>query len=298
MPTALAALPSNHIGTSWDARYGIVGMVAFDNPQWLLDGMNTEGLSAHLLYMPGACTYQPYRGDGSDVSEVDLIAYLLGTCASVADVVTAMAKISVWGVDPGMGFVPPVHCLLHDARSSIAIEFHPDGHTVVDNPFGVATNSPYLDWHLTNVANYVGLASTNPQTLTINGHAVSAAGQGQGMRGMPGDWTPPSRFIRALAQVVASDQPKDGHESELLALHILNTFDIIPGLIREAGPDGMLVDEVTVWSTIVNLSDLRYAYRTNDDPTTYAVDLRMTDFTAPARVQPLSWAGDFAPVAI
>ena len=53
-------------------------------PELLLDGMNDAGLSAHLLYMPGGyCTYQPFKGDGSDLSEADLIAYLLGTCSTI-----------------------------------------------------------------------------------------------------------------------------------------------------------------------------------------------------------------------
>jgi len=167
LPTALAALPIGFAGSgqappgagagaSWTAAHGVVGMCAFSRPEWLLDGLNTAGLSAHLLYMPGGyCTYQPSAGDGSDLSEVDLIAYLLGTCATVVEVRTALAGINIWGMDPGMGFVPPIHCLVHDEVSSIAVEFHPAGIRVVDNPTGVGTNAPYLDWHLTNIDNYV-----------------------------------------------------------------------------------------------------------------------------------------------
>jgi choloylglycine hydrolase len=86
-------------------------MCAFSRPEWLLDGLNAAGLSAHLLSMPGGdCTYRPYGGDGSDLSEVDLIGYLLGTCATVVEVRTALAGISIWGMDPGLGFALEAPC--------------------------------------------------------------------------------------------------------------------------------------------------------------------------------------------
>jgi choloylglycine hydrolase len=310
MPTALAALPAGFAGTgqapdgsraarTWEAAFGVVGMCAFSRPEWLLDGLNTAGLSAHLLYMPGGyCTYQPYAGDGSDISEVDLIAFLLGTCATMSEVKDAVAGINIWGVDPGMGFVPPIHCLVHDEASSIALEFHADGVAIVDNPTGVGTNAPYLDWHLININNYVGLSATNPAAVSIDGSPFAALGQGQGLKGLPGDYAGPSRFIRAVAMVELSDQPEDGPDAEQAALHILNSFDIPRGVIQEALPDGSFVDEVTVWDTVVNLTQQRYAYRTVSDPTVYVVDLATTDFAAPARTLELSWTGGVTPITV
>jgi choloylglycine hydrolase len=310
LPTSLAVLPISFAGTSlvptgavagrvWTAIYGVVGICGFDNPAWLLDGVNTQGLSAHLLYMPGGyCTYQAPKADSTDVSEVDLIALLLGTCSSVAEVKTAMQGINVIGVDPGMGFVPPLHCLVHDSSASIAIEFHPAGVSIMDNPTGVATNSPYLDWHLTNVQNYVGLSSVNPADITLDSKKYAAMGQGQGLKGLPGDYTPPARFVRALAMVELAGQAKDSTEAEQLALHILNAFDIPPGLIQEEGAGGVLTDEVTVWDTIANLTKGRFAYRTVTDPNIYVVDLASTDFTKPARTSALSWSGEFSQVTI
>ena len=199
LPTSLAALPSNHEGVavvpagakpgkSWTASHGIVGICAFGKPELLVDGMNTAGLSAHFLYMPGGyCVYQEPKGDGSDLSEMDLITYILGTCSSIADVKKAMGSINVIGIDPGMGFVPPIHCLVHDKERSVAIELHADGLRVVDNPTGIGTNAPYLDWHLENLKNYAGMASTNPGSEQIGGVEMTPFGQGAGIMGIPGD---------------------------------------------------------------------------------------------------------------
>jgi len=266
-------------GKSWTATYGVVGICAFGNPQWLTDGMNTEGVSAHLLYMPGHCTYQEPKGGGVDLSEIDVIPFLLGTCKNLAEVKTAMESVNVYGLDPGMGFAPPCHILMHDSQGSLAIEFHPDGHVVVDNPAGVGTNSPYLPWHLTNLNNFVGMSPMSPTGISVEGMALAVEGQGAGYRGLPGDWTPPSRLIRAFTMVAASEQAQTSDEAEMATLHILNNFDIPVGIVREPGPGGKPVDEITDYSTISNLTQKRYSYRTHGDPVVRVIDLETTDFS-------------------
>lgn len=309
MPTALAVLPSDYAGAgvvppgattskTWTAKHGIVGMAAFGHAEWLLDGVNTAGLAAHLLYMPAFAHYATPLGDGADVSQVDVIAFLLGTCASLDEVKAALADVRVWGFDPGMGFPPPIHVLLHDATGSLAIEFRPEGMSVVDNPTSVATNSPFLDWHLENLDNYAGLTASTEQRTVYGAATFSSRGQGGGLRGVPGDYTSPSRFVRAFTMLSLADQPADGPAAEQFALHMLNAFDIPSGLIKEAGPGGELVDEVTVWDTIVNLTGRRYAYRTITDPNVYVVELDDVDFSAPARIQELSWTGGFTPITV
>jgi choloylglycine hydrolase len=309
IPTALGVLPMGYAGKGatpagktsaldWVATQGIVGMAAFGNPQWLTDGMNTAGVSMHALYMPnGFCAYATYKGDGTDLCEIDVIAFLLGTCASVDEVRVAAASMNVWGMDPGLGFAPPLHFLVHDATASIAIEFHDEGIRIVENPTGVGANSPYLDWHLTNLNNYVGVQSTARKPIEVLGEKLAPFGQGNGLLGLPGDYTSPSRFVRAAAMVALSTVPVDSLASEIQTLHVLNAFDIPNGIIQEES-GGKLVDEVTVWATISNLSKLRYSYRTNGDPGVYSIELADVDFAKPARTVPMSWNGAFTPVKI
>ncbi len=307
MPTQLAVLPADHAGTgsvdgrapcTWTAAHGVVGMGVFGRPDWLVDGINQRGLSAHLLYMPGGyCTYRTPRGDGSDLSELDLAAFLLGTCGDIADVKAALAGVNIVGTDPGMGFVPPVHCLVHDTTGSVAIELHPDGTRVVDNPVGVATNAPYLDWHLVNLGNYLGLSAENPPDEMVGGLSLSSLGQGEGLRGVPADYTPTSRFVRLCAVLHLLDRAVDATAAERLALHVCNAFDIPQGVIKER-VGASLVPEVTLWDAVLNLSTPRYAYRMVDNPETYVVDLATVDFTGPARLQDLRAQGSFTPLEV
>ena len=282
-------------GISWTPTYGVVGMGAMGEGL-LADGMNTEGLSAHALYMAGFCHYAAPTGTGNDITEMDVIAYLLGTCKDVAEAKAAAAHLNVVGHDPGVGFVPPLHFLLHDATASIAIEFRPEGMSIVDNPTGVGTNPPFLDWHLTNLRNYVGISAVNP-TTTVGDTTLHPLGQGGGLLGLPGDYTPPSRFVRAAAMVLLMDQPADAAAAESACLHVLNAFDIPAGLITEDLKPGQVVPEVTTWVTVCNLTDRRYAYRTIGDPTPYVVDLSTTDFST-ARRTPTPGAARFSPVTI
>jgi choloylglycine hydrolase len=308
MPTQLAVLPSDYAGTgtgadgtgakTWAATHGVVGMGVFDRPDWLVDGVNTAGVSAHILYMPGGyCTYRTPKGDGTDLSQLDLAAYLLGTCASLDDVKAAVGEVTVIGRDPGMGFVPPVHCLVHDTAGSLAIEFHPDGTRVVENPVGVATNAPFLDWHLINLGNYLGISASNPPEEVVGKLSISPLGQGEGLRGLPADYTPVARFVRLFTTLRLIDRAVDAHEAELLALHVCNMFDIPKGLITEnLGND--LVPEITDWNSVCNLSTPRYVFRMMSNPETYVVNLESVDFTKPACLQVLQETGDFTPVSI
>ena len=268
-------------GMAWTPAHGVLGMGAIAEGL-LADGMNTQGLTAHALYMAGFCDYPPPAGGGADLCELDVIAYLLGTCATVDEAREAAAGMNVVGTDPGLGFVPPLHFLLHDATSSAAIEFRPEGMSIVDNPTGVGTNPPFLDWHLTNLRNYVGISSVNPSTR-VEDTTLRPLGQGGGLLGLPGDYTPPSRFVRAAAMVLLMEQPADAAAAESACLHMLNAFDIPAGLITEDF-DHATVPEVTPWVTVCNVSDRRYAYRTAGNPTPFAVDLGSTDFSASRRV--------------
>ena len=62
-------------------------------------------------------------------------------------------------------------------------------------------------------------------------------GQGSGMLGLPGDFTPPSRFVRAVAFSQSGFQPKTEHDGIIEAFHVLNQFDIPKGAARESEKD-------------------------------------------------------------
>lgn len=306
LPWQLGLLASNHQGTSaasakpktWTAKYGVVGMSAFDTPQWLADGMNTAGLSGHTLYMPGHCTYQAPKDDGTDIGALEVLAFVLGTCATTAEARAALATCNVVDYQPKQIPVAlPLHVILHDKDSCIVAEFHPEGMKVLDNPVQVATNAPYLDWHLTNVANYLSFSPNTPEPVQIGGATFAPPGQGQGFRGLPGDGTSPSRFLRVLANVTFATPPADEKHAVMDTIRILHGFDIVPGNVIENLGGGKTIPELTMWSTVCNLTGGAYLYNTVDDPTWYELDLAKLDFSS-SRSAEFTTTGWFTPTTI
>ena len=80
---------------------------------------------------------------------------------------------------------------------SIVIEFIEGEMKIFENPLGIITNAPTFDWHMTNLRNYVNLSAVTIPNKKIEDLDFAALGAGSGMIGLPGDFTPPSRFVRA-----------------------------------------------------------------------------------------------------
>ena len=305
LPWQFAVLAADHAGQTavvpngkaWKAQYGVVGFSAFNNPQWFADGMNSAGLSAHALYMPAHCTYYEPKADGSDIGALDVIAFVLGTCKTTSEAKAALGTINVVNKVPAQVPIPlPLHFIIHDKDSCVVAEFHPEGMRVLDNPVQVATNSPYLEWHLTNVANYLSLSPENPAPVTIGGTTFAAFAQGQGFRGLPADGTSPSRFIRALTAVRFASTPADRDAAELGTIRTLHGFDIVSGNVEEASAKGD-VPELTLWSTVSDLTAGRYLVNVYADPQWYAIDLASTDFST-SRSQSLPTAASLTALTI
>lgn len=94
-------------------------------------------------------------------------------------------------------------------------------------------NSPTFDWHMTNLRNYVALNPNNVPPVSIFAQKFKLQGQGSGILGLPGDLTPPSRFVRAAVFTATAIPEETAEKSILQVFHILNNFDIPAGAVRE-----------------------------------------------------------------
>ncbi len=279
-----SATSSGAPGATWTSVHGVVGVNAFptmsvEGPIGMTDGLNEKGMYGGLLYMPGFCDY----GDASatpaneQVIATHLIAFILSTCATVVEASQALGTIRVVNWD-GSPVSLDVHFRFDDASGAgIVVEWQSGAMTIHDNPIGVMTNAPYFDWHTTNLRNYINLEPANPKGVTINGVDLTPFGVGEGMRGLPGDATPPGRFVRAAAYVATVKPSADGAAAEHAMLHMINNFDLVPGFAKPSAAT-QETDE-TLWSTISNLIDVTYSLRTQGDVTFRKLTLADVDFT-------------------
>lgn len=200
--------------------------------------------------------------------------WLLGNFANVDEVKANFNRVVlVPVVIDAIKQVPPVHFVVHD-RSGKSVVIEPLDKTlkIFDNPLGVVTNSPNFEWHMTNLRNYVNLSATNVPPLALGGVTLAQFGQGSGLRGLPGDFTPPSRFVRAVAFSQSAVQSDTAAQAVLQAFHILNNFDIPYGAVRDV-EGGQMHAEYTTWTSDSDLKNLRWYFRTYGDQSIHSVDL-------------------------
>ena len=212
----------------------------------------------------------------------DFLSWALGNFSTVAEVKAALETVSVVGVvQADMGFTPGVHYTLHDATgASIVIEPTDGKLKVFDNPLSVLTNAPSFDWHMTNLRNYVNLRPMNVEPLKINDATIQPLGEGSGMLGIPGDATPPSRFVRVSASILSARKVPSGIQSVRLAEHILNGFDIPIGLVQNAANDQQEGMDYTQWSTIADMKNNVYYVKTYEEQILRGVTFKDLDLNA------------------
>lgn len=311
---------------TWSAQYASVGMSALKQ-DIIIDGVNEVGLAIGLFYFPGFAEYQHYSesDNGNIIGSWELGSYILENYASTDEVKTGLSSIVVPGAilkEFNEHAAPPVHFVVREqSGKSIVIEYVGGELKIHDNPLGVITNSPTFDWHITNLRNYIYFSLTNVPSRTLGSkeeglgeEILSQLGQGSGMVGIPGDFTPPSRFVRAVAysQAVSNDSPfraKTGEEAVLQAFHLLNNFDIPDGVARDESDESHghghqdaddPIADYTLWTSAINLKEQKYYFRTYDNSQIRVVDLHEqgADFSTKITripidgkeaIQPISW---------
>lgn len=273
--------PNGKPGLKWKTKYGYVGFNPFGMPL-VADGINEKGLAAGAFYFPGYAQYQePTESDNpTTISALDFVSWVLSNFSTVKEVSDAIAGIKVIGVVfKDWGIVPPLHFAISDATGdSIVFEWTVGRLYFYKNTLGVITNSPTYDWHMTNVRNYIGLQAINRPSIEVDGQQLTSFGQGSGALGLPGDFTPPSRFIRAAFFVNTAYKGKTALDEVNIAFKILDQFDIPPGSVREQEGD-KVVAEATQWTSAADLKNRIYYFHTQFDRNVKAIDLKNINFT-------------------
>ena len=92
------------------------------------------------------------------------------------------------------------------------------------------TNSPGFEWQLTNLNNYVNLFPGTAPAQDLGTTPLKSFGAGSGFLGIPGDVTPPSRFVRAAFYQSTAPLQDSAEKTVLQGFQILNNFDIPVGI--------------------------------------------------------------------
>lgn len=278
--------PDGKPGYRWKARYGGGALDALEK-DYLTDGMNEKGLVVGVLYLPGFAEYQPYDPAQAKISmsSLDFANYVLTEFATVDEVREGLKKMRVVPVpEPALGGIPaPIHLAVTDqSGKAIAVQYLKGELKVFDNPLRVLTNSPPFDWHMTNLRNYINLSAVAWPAKKIEQIDFAPIGAGTGFLGIPGDYTPPSRFVRAVAYTQTARKTPDGDETVYEVFRILDNFNLPLGTAEGPDSDPKLLEGMrssTIWTTAADNKNLKLYYHTQHNRKVRMVDLKKIDFS-------------------
>lgn len=269
--------PSGMDGMKFRTKYGFAG-VAVERKEFMVEGVNEKGLSAGLFYFPGYGKYPPYDPSQKERSLADfqLVSYVLGECETVDEVKEKLRHVRVTHADPRSS---TVHWRFTEPSGRQAVlEIVDETMHFYDNPLGVLTNSPGLEWHWTNLNNYINLQPGTPPEEDGALLRLKPFGAGSGLLGLPGDFTPPSRFVRAAFFQLTSPQQPSAQESIFQAFHILNNFDIPAGTEQPWGKASADVPSATQFTVATDTRNRILYYRTMYNGNIRSIDLKTVRF--------------------
>ena len=278
--------PDGQNGKIYTSKYGIVALDMIGKP-YLADAMNEKGLAIGLFYLPGFTTYPDYNKSEAlnTISAQEVCGYILSQFKDVDEVKEGMQNVNVVGVIEGALGIPVFgHWMVTDASGkSIVIEYVDSKLKIFDAPLHVVTNAPNYDWHMTNIQNFVNLSMYSVPAKKLSGIEFKPTGAGSGLLGLPGDNTPPSRFIRAVTWTQTARSLPNASEG------IYETFRILDNFQLPLGPDAAeghgesenkdLMRSSTIWTTAWNLTDLTLNYHTQHNRRVRQLNLKEINFS-------------------
>lgn len=271
-------------------RYATIGVgIEAEGFPLYFDAGNECGLACAGLNFPGYAEYAKVAGSGagawaaggdggnggdanSNSASFERTAipsyafpmFIVSQFASVDEAAHALDGASITGEAFNSKFgASLLHWMVCDSERCIVVEHTASGMHVYDNGLDVLANQPELPFHLENARNYMSLTPEFPSDVSWREQTLSAWGSGSGMRGLPGDFYSPSRFMRAA--YLNAHHPTESGE----ARNVLRAYRTLQGVAMVLGGAKMASGdfEYTTYTSVFSAPSMTYYYSTYNDPT-------------------------------
>ncbi len=251
-------------------HYAIIGMaLPYHNYPLYFDATNEEGLSMAGLNFPNDAKYMPKMRMKDNISSFELIPWILTQCKTVEEAEELIARINITDEAFCEDLPPsPLHWLVADRHKAITVEQTKEGVKVFQNPTGVLTNSPTFDVQMFHLSNFLSVSAEEPKNLFSDQLELKPYSRGMGGRGLPGDLSSMSRFVKACFTKLNSIYGDTEAEIVSQFFHILYAVYQQKGCVRVG--DGF---EITHYTSCCNTEKGIYYYTTYYNSQIYAVDL-------------------------
>lgn len=250
---------------STPVAHAAIGMgIAYEGYPLFFDCGNDAGLAVAGLNFPGYAQYEsaPIPGK-TNIAAYEFPEWIAASFATVNEVQEALQNVAIVAqpVSDNLG-VSLLHWLISDKTRSIVVEYMADGMHVYDNPVDTLANQPTFGFHLENLRNYLSAEGAFPQPAHWRRAELVPYGSGATMRGIPGDYYSPSRFVKAA--FLNAHYPEKGTEPENVArmFHTLGNVSMVEGAAQMA--DGSY--ERTLYTSCFSARTGNYYYSTYENP--------------------------------
>jgi len=258
------------LGVSWTNAFGYVSVDTTAVVPLAGDGMNEVGLTASTQTLRQSEYMQPSAAGETNATDVCFAAFntwILGNIGSVRELRARIASgLRIIGQAPSGEYI---HWSIDDALGEHVVLEVLDGEIRLhNNTVGIMTNDPDFRWHLRNLNNFANLSPSWPaggkgiQVQTEIGALPGSIGHGFNLLGLPGDYSPPGRFVRLFylrQYAVLQAPPKTMNDSIALATGLLANVFINQGTVARSDADGPEGFEFTQYS-LLKLPEARQLY--------------------------------------
>lgn len=274
-------------GKKFTAKYGFVGL-GVQQPEFVVDGTNEMGLSAGLFYFPKYGKYRPYSESLKEKSLADfqVVSWILSQFATIDELKAAIDGVQIINIDPTASTThwritePNGHQVVMEIIDGVAT-FH-------ENPLGVLANAPDFTWQTTNLNSYVNLYPGTAKPQKFGPITLQSFSGNTGMLGLPGDFSSPSRFVRAAFLKTTAIQQPNGYKTAMQSFHLLNNLDEPFGFDWAQGTATFDMPSATQWTIASDITNRKIYYHTMYDRTIREIDMNKIDFTTvPFQYHPL-----------
>ena len=246
-------------------KYALIGMgIIEENVPLYFDCGNEAGLAIAGLNFPGYAQYAPDAVDGkTNVAAYEFPLWVAMNFETVDEVEATLKNVAIVAKPINEKYpVSMLHWIIGDKTRSIVVEYTAAGMQIFHNDVDVLTNQPGYGWHKENLRNYMNITSPQPEKVTWGKAELTAFGSGSLMRGLPGDFYSPSRFVRVAYYNTHYPVKSTEEENVSRLFHTLAGVAMIDGGAQMA--DGEF--EKTIYTGGFSAATKTYYWNTYDDP--------------------------------
>lgn len=256
---------SAFLGEMESKNGAIIGMaIVVENTPLYFDCANESGLAIAGLNFPGYAHYEKDAVEGkTNVAAYEFPLWVVMNFSTVDEVEEALKNTAIVAKPINEQFpVSELHFIIGDKNRSIVVEYTEKGMEIFKNDVDILTNQPGYAWHQENLRNYMNLEPKRPAEVKWGKQKLVPFGSGSMMRGIPGDYYSPSRFVRAA--YLNTHYPVKNNEDE----NVIRLFHTLTGVAMIDGAAAMDSGkfEKTIYTGGYSTASKTYYYNTYDNP--------------------------------